>query len=316
MKSDSKDQLLKRLARLARQNTELELLLKKLGRERDALLNDNERYRVLLDKHKLHPDGGEEDERSLKFNMVTVLFADIHGFAKLIEDMDSALLMDELDEILFEFDRIAGKYHIQKIKTIGDTYMCAGGIPAKNITNPIDVVMAATEMRNYLDSYETDKRGSDKVWELKIGIHTGPVTAALTGKKKMAYDIKGETVNTASRIEAVSEKGTILISVMTYELVKQYFDCEYHGKIPVKYQGDMEMYVLKRVKKKYSSDRDKGVRPNDIFRVKYLIRQFTDLQEIMLDKLERELPKYLFYHNYSKWNARTQICDFILSMTL
>src|SRR5512133_13142 len=296
MKSDSKDQLLKRLARLARQNTELELLLKKLGRERDALLNYNERYRVLLEKHKLHPDGGEEEERSLKFNMVTVLFADIHGFAKLIEDMDSALLMDELDEILFEFDRIAEKYHIQKIKTIGDTYMCAGGIPTKNITNPIDVVMAATEMRNYLDSYETEKRGSDKVWELKIGIHTGPVTAALTGKKKMAYDIKGETVNTASRIEAVSEKGTILISVMTYELVKEFFKCEYFGKLPVKYTGDLQMYQVRGLLPELSAD-SLGKVPNSSFRTKFSLIQFTDIQEIILDKLERELPDFLHYHN-------------------
>ncbi|HSO77375.1 MAG TPA: adenylate/guanylate cyclase domain-containing protein [Bacteroidales bacterium] len=296
MKSDSKDQLLKRLARLARQNTELELLLKKLGRERDALLNDNERYRVLLEKHKLRSDGGDDDERSLKFNMVTVLFADIHGFAKLIEDMDSALLMDELDEILFEFDRIAGKYHIQKIKTIGDTYMCAGGIPAKNITNPVDVVMAATEMRNYLDSYETGKRGSEKVWELKIGIHTGPVAAALTGKKKMAYDIKGETVNTASRIEAVSEKGTILISVMTYELVKEFFKCEYFGKLPVKYTGDLQMYQVRGLLPELSAE-GQGKEPNSSFRTKLGLIQFTDIQEIILDKLERELPDYLHYHN-------------------
>lgn len=296
MKSDSKDQLLKRLARLARQNTELELLLKKLGRERDALLNDNERYRVLLEKHKLRPEGGEEEERSQKFNMVTVLFADIHGFAKLIEDMDSAMLMDELDEILFEFDRIAGKYLIQKIKTIGDTYMCAGGIPAKNITNPIDVVMAATEMRNYLDSYETAKRGSDKVWELKIGIHTGPVAAALTGKKKMAYDIKGETVNTASRIEAVSEKGTILISVMTYELVKEFFKCEYFGKLPVKYTGDLQMYQVSGLLPELSAE-GLGKEPNSSFRTKLGLIQFTDIQEIILDKLERELPDFLHYHN-------------------
>ena len=296
MNSDSKDQLLKRLARLARQNKELELQLKKLGRERDALLNDNERFRVLLEKHKLHANGGEEDERSLKFNMVTVLFADIHGFSKLIEDMDSALLMDELDEILCEFDRIVAKYHIQKIKTIGDTYMCAGGIPAKNITNPVDVVMAATEMRNYLDSYETSKRGTDKVWELKIGIHTGPVTAALTGKKKMAYDIKGETVNTASRIEAVSEKGTILISVMTYELVKEFFKCEYFGKLPVKYTGDLQMYQVRGLLPELSDD-NLGREPNGSFRTKFGLIQFTDIQEIILDKLEKELPGFLHYHN-------------------
>jgi class 3 adenylate cyclase len=137
--------------------------------------------------------------------------------------------MDELDEIFFEFESIAEKYKIQKIKTIGDTFMCAGGIPAKNITNPIDVVMAAMEMRNFLKKYEHDKRSGNKsIWDLKIGIHTGPVTASVSGKKKINYDIKGDTVHNASRMEALSEGGSILISVMTYELVKEFFDCEYY----------------------------------------------------------------------------------------
>ena len=86
--------------------------------------------------------------------MATVLFADIRGLSKVIEGMDSVSVMDELDEIFYEFESISEKYKIEKIKTIGDTFMCAGGIPVKNITNPIDVVMAAMEMRNYLEKYE------------------------------------------------------------------------------------------------------------------------------------------------------------------
>ena len=157
--------------------------------------------------------------------------------------------MDELDEILFEFDAIVERFKIEKIKTIGDTYMCAGGIPVKNITNPIDVVMAAMEMRNFLDEYETRIRGKEnRIWDLKIGIHTGPVTATISGKKRVNYDIKGDTVNTASRVEAVSDNGSILISVMTYELVKEFFDCEYFGKLPVKYKGDLQMYRVMGLK--------------------------------------------------------------------
>ncbi len=239
----------------------------------------------------------EAKEKSLKFNMATVLFADIHGFSKLVETMDSSALMDELDEILYEFDRIAAKYKIEKIKTIGDTYMCAGGIPVKNITNPIDVVMAAMEMRNHLEEYEIGKHGRDeRIWELKIGIHTGPVTATVTGKKKVNYDIKGDTVNTASRIEAVSENGSILLSVMTYELVKEFFDCEYSGKLPVKYKGDLQLYTLKGLKTEFSINGE-GIIPNESFRIKFGLIQFTDIQEIILDKLEKELPDYLYYHN-------------------
>jgi hypothetical protein len=175
--------------------------------------------------------------------------------------------------------------------------MCAGGIPVKNITNPIDVVMAAMEMRIFLENYEGQKRGvENRIWDLKIGIHTGPVTASITGKKKVSYDIKGDTVNTASRVETVSENGTILISVMTYELIKEFFDCEYYGKLPVKYKGDLQMYEVKGIKTEFSENGD-GRTPNAAFRIKFGLIQFTDIQEIILDKLEKELPDHLFYHN-------------------
>jgi class 3 adenylate cyclase len=295
------EELVKRIARLAKQNQELEDHIKKLEKLNEKLTRDNEKIKALYEK--VSPDGikdlsdADKKERSLKFNMATVLFADIHGFSKLVEGMDSSAVMDELDEILFEFDSIVTRFKIEKIKTIGDTYMCAGGIPVKNITNPIDVVMAAMEMRNFLKKYETEKRGEDKsIWDLKIGIHTGPVTATISGKKKVNYDIKGDTVNTASRVEAVSDNGMILISVMTYELVKEFFDCEYFGKLPVKYKGDLQMYRVKGLKAEFSIDGE-GVLPNEAFRIKFGLIQFTDIQEIILDKLEKELPDYLYYHN-------------------
>jgi adenylate cyclase len=290
------EEFVKRISKLAKQNQDLEEQLKKLEKINEKLTRDIEKYRSVSEKvpAELAKEGRE---RSLKFNMTTVLFADIHGFSKLIEGLESTIIMDELDEILYEFDNISGRYKIEKIKTIGDTYMCAGGIPEKNITNPIDVVMAAIEMRNFLEKYEREKRGiEDRIWELKIGIHTGPVTASITGKKKVTYDIKGDTVNTASRIEAVSENGIILISVMTYELIKEFFDCEYFGKLPVKYKGDLQMYRVKGIKPEYSENED-GQTPNSSFRIKFGLIQFTDIQEIILDKLEKELPENLFYHN-------------------
>jgi adenylate cyclase len=294
-------ELVKRIARLAKQNQELEEHIKKLQKLNEKLIRDNEKIKALYEK--VSPEGLkdvpelEKKEKSLKFNMATVLFADIHGFTKPVEGMDSSALMDELDEILFEFDAIVSKYKIEKIKTIGDTFMCAGGIPVKNITNPIDVVMAAMEMRNFLEKSERDKRGgNEKIWDLRIGIHTGPVTATVSGKKKISYDIKGDTVNTASRVEAISENGIILISVMTYELVKEFFDCDYYGKLPVKYKGDLQMYKVIGIKPEFSVNGE-GVLPNESFRIKFGLIQFTDIQEIILDKLEKELPDYLYYHN-------------------
>lgn len=290
------DELVKRISRLARQNQDLEEYVKKLEKINEKLTRDLEKYKSISEKLPAY-SVKEEKERSLKFNMTTVLFADIHGFSKLVEGMESSSIMDELDEILYEFESITTRYKIEKIKTIGDTYMCAGGIPVKNITNPIDVVMAAIEMRNFLEKYEGRKRElENRIWDLKIGIHTGPVTASITGKKKINYDIKGDTVNTASRVEAVSVNGTILISVMTYELIKEFFDCEYYGKLPVKYKGDLQMYEVKGIKAEFSENGD-GRTPNAAFRIKFGLIQFTDIQEIILDKLEKELPDSLFYHN-------------------
>lgn len=285
------DELVKRIAKLARQNQELEGQVKKLVKQNEKLTDEN-------DKLKAHtPEVPQGTEKSIKFNMATVLFADIHGSSKVIEGMDSVSVMDELDEIFYEFESISEKYKIEKIKTIGDTFMCAGGIPVKNITNPIDVVMAAMEMRNYLEKYEQEKRGGQKrIWDLKTGIHTGPVTATISGKKKISYDIKGDTVHNASRLEALSENGSILISVMTYELVKEFFDCEYYARLPVKYKGDLQIYRVRGLKPEFSID-GSGITLNASFRIKFGLIQFTDMQEMILDKLERELPGYVFYHN-------------------
>ena len=301
MIAKNNEELLKRIARLVRQNKELEEQLKALQKQIEKLSGDNEKLKSHYEK--LYPGDitagkiAVRGERSLKFDMATVLFSDIHTSSIFSEGVDSASMMDELDEILYEFDRIAAKYKIEKIKTIGDTFMCAGGIPVKNITNPIDVVMAALEMRAFLSDYELKKRTDGrKLWEFKIGIHTGPVTANVSGKKKINYDIKGDTVNSASRLETISEKGQILISVMTYELVKEFFICEYFGKLPVKYKGDLQVYRIKGLKSEFSAD-NRGNLPNEAFRIKFGLIQFTDIQEIVLDKLEKELPEHLFYHN-------------------
>ena len=272
------EDLVKRVACLVKQNQELEKIIKKLEKQNEELL------------------GNDEKRKSLKFNMATVMFVGIDGFSKLVERKDSSVIMDELDEVLHEFDAIVAKRKIKKIKTIGDGYVCAGGIPIKNITNPVEVVVAAIEMRNFLNEYETSKRGENRIWDLKIGVHTGPVTATISGKKKIHYDIKGDTVNIAGRIETVSDRNAILISVMTYELVKEFFDCEYYGKLSVKYKDDLQMFKVKGLKAEFSVN-GLGAVANDTYRIKFGLVQFTDVQEIILNKLEKELPDYLYYHN-------------------
>jgi hypothetical protein len=133
-------------------------------------------------------------------------------------------------------------------------------------------------------------------WSMSLGIHTGPVTANVSGKRKISYDIKGDTVNIAHRMQGVGDSGKILISVMTYELIKEFFVCEYYGKMPVKYKGDLEMFVVNGIRSEFSIN-NKGTLPNALFDTKFKLLQFNDIQELVLDKLESELPRYLYYHD-------------------
>jgi len=289
-------EFVKRIAKLVKQNKELEDNLERLTKSYEDLLSENEKYKELLSHYtpeQLAAGMAPKKRDSLRFKMATVLFAEIHGFKKLQVQANSRDLIDELDQIYFQFDTIIEKYGIEKIKTIGDTYMAAGGIPIKNRTNPVDVVMAALEMQQYLREMQKDR---EKIWEMRIGIHTGQVTANEQGKKKISYDIKGETVNTASRLEAACDTGEINISVWTYELIREFFNCEYYGKMPVKYSGDLEMYFVKGLRPELSENGE-GKRPNRTFSTRLQLVRFGDLQEVVLDKLEKELSEFLYYHN-------------------
>ena len=298
MKINQDKELHRRIAKLVKQNKDLHEQLRQQEEANEKLGRLVENYERKLARVKAS-DFAEEQEGEvpdiLKFKMGTVLFADIQGFAKLTDQMDSQSMMDELDNLFFQFDSIVEKYKLQKIKTIGDSYMCAGGVPVKNSTNPIDVVMAALEMHNYLEELRK-KSDKNRVWEIRIGIHTGSVTASASGKKKISWELKGDTVNIASRLGSSCEPGNVNISANTYELVKEFFACEYNGKIPVKYMGDLSMYYVRGINTEISKD-GKGVHPNEMFDIKFKLIQFVDLQEIILDKLEKELPEYLFYHN-------------------
>ena len=231
-----------------------------------------------------------------KFKMVTVLFSDIQGFTKLAEQMNPEALIDELDKFFFHFDSVVEKYNIEKIKTIGDAYMCAGGLPNKNRTNPVEVVLAALEMQKYMQNlHEKSKDLNLNFWDIRIGIHTGAVIAGVVGHKKLSYDIWGDTVNTASRMESSGEPGKINISGSTYELIKDFFICEYRGKMPVKYKGEIDMYFVKGIRPELSVD-IMGV-PNDTFQVQLQMLRLLDLEEDLLEKMEKELPPNLYYHN-------------------
>ena len=294
-----RDELLKRIQKLAKQNQDLFNMNEELRKAVNDLSEKNEMMKLQLKEAHLEVKAktGEiplVQEGVRKYNMATVLFAYIGGFKHLTDDKYSEAAMDQLDEVLIEFDRVLKKYKIHKIKTIGDTYMAAGGIPVKNNTNPIDVVMAALEMNMFMNQLR--RIDGRSYWKMSLGIHTGPVTANLSGKRKISYDIKGDTVNIAHRMQSVGDNGKILISVMTYELIKEFFICEYYGKMPVKYKGDLEMFVVNGIRPEFSLS-GKGTLPNALFNTKFKLLQFNDIQELVLDKLEKELPAYLYYHN-------------------
>jgi len=293
------DELLKRIQKLVRKNQNLLSMNELLRSAVNELSEKNEMMKLQLKEAHLEVKARKGElplvqEGVKKYNMATVLFAYIAGFKHLTDDEYSEAAMDQLDEVLIEFDRVLKKYKIHKIKTIGDTYMAAGGIPVKNNTNPIDVVMAALEMNMFLNQLR--RIDGRSYWKMSLGIHTGPVTANVSGKRKVSYDIKGDTVNIAHRMQSVGDNGKILISVMTYELIKEFFISEYYGKMPVKYKGDLEMFVVTGIRPEFSLS-DKGTLPNTLFNTKFKLLQFNDIQELVLDKLEKELPAYLYYHN-------------------
>ncbi len=229
---------------------------------------------------------------SSKFKMVTVLFADIEGFTKIAEQMNPDKLIDELDRFYFHFDSVVEKYNIEKIKTIGDAYMAAGGIPVKNRTNPVEVILAALEMQQFMKELK-DSRAD--IWDLRIGIHSGSVIAGVVGQKKFSYDIWGDTVNTASRMESSGKIGKINISASTYQLVKDFFECEYRGKMPVKYKGDIAMYFVKGIKPELCEE--DGMVPNLKFMTQIQFLRLLDLEEYIMDRLQREVSEKLLFHN-------------------
>jgi class 3 adenylate cyclase len=143
------------------------------------------------------------------------------------------------------FDNIIESHDLEKIKTIGDSYMCAGGIPTPDDDHPFRIVRAAMEIQKYISENNDRRIANGQVpWDIRIGVHVGPLVAGVVGKKKYAYDIWGSTVNIASRMESSGVPGRVNISAATYEIVKNKYACMYRGKINAKNVGDVDMYLI------------------------------------------------------------------------
>ena len=221
-------------------------------RQRNKIAKEKQRSEELL-LNILPEDVAEElkntgEAKVKSFEMVTVLFTDFKGFTQISEMMTPEQLVSEIDYCFRGFDNIISKYGIEKIKTIGDSYMAAGGVPKSNTTNPEDVVNAAIEIRDFVLNHKKEREAKGEIpFEVRIGVNTGPVVAGIVGVKKFAYDIWGDAVNLASRMESSGEPGKVNISENTYEFIKEKFNMTYRGKVYAKGKGDVDMYFVEKL---------------------------------------------------------------------
>jgi class 3 adenylate cyclase len=252
---------------LERRNAELQALVDE--RTKDLKLERDKSEALLL--NILPKETADElkafgKARPKRYELVSVLFTDFKGFTLVAEKLSPEELIVELDYCFAKFDEIIVRHHVEKIKTIGDAYMCAAGLPIPRPTNPVDAVLAALEMQGFMNDTWAEKNArGEEYWQLRLGIHSGPLVAGVIGTKKFAYDIWGDTVNLASRMESSGEPGKINISGDTYRYVKDFFICTYRGQVAAKNKGYVDMYFVERLREEYSAD-PLGRKPNETFR--------------------------------------------------
>ena len=238
------------------------------------------------------------------YRMVTVMFTDIQGFTKIAETIKPSELVIKLDSLFGKFDKIIEKHQIEKIKTIGDAYMAAGGVPLRDKENPINSVLAAIEIQAFMKANRDrikEEDGEDAtMWHLRVGLHTGDVIAGVIGTKRIAYDIWGNTVNVANRMEMSGEPDKVNVSGSTYELIRPYFDCTYRGKVPAKNKGEIDMYFVERIKPHLSED-VAGLVPNQKFKDYVNLHLYSSINYRKAERhimriLKAKLSPNLHYH--------------------
>ena len=196
---------------------------------------------------------------------VPIMFADFEGFSRLTEQIEPKSLIEQLDQFFSAFDAIAERHRLEKLKTIGDAYMCVGGLPEPNRTHDVDTCLAALSMIEFMrrTNLQRDKLHLPR-WDLRIGIHSGPVMAGVVGKSKFIYDVWGDAVNIAARLEAAGGTGRINVSDTMHRRVRPLMEFEPRGAVEVKNKAPISMHFLTRIKAEFSRDAE-GLRPNEAF---------------------------------------------------
>jgi adenylate cyclase len=267
------------LRRLARQTmVHLELrrqllvrneMLRDLERARDhAVIGKAESDKLLL--NILPPSIAAELKANDRvqprfFDSATVILIDFTGFTRLVETMEPASVIDQLDQHFTKFDDIMANHRLEKLKTIGDAYLAVGGVPEPNRSHAIDAALGALQVIDHLAKLNRQREKLHlPAWQVRIGINTGPVIAGVVGKHKFTYDIWGNTVNIAQRVEAAGVPGRISIAESTWQHIKTRFETDARGAVEVKHQGLVNMYYLNRIRTEFSFD-PAGIMPNDRF---------------------------------------------------
>ncbi len=307
-KSELEIEVLRRTAEIQAQKAEIE-------KQNELLAEEKEKVEKLL-SNILPKDTIEELKTKGKatarhFRLASVMFTDFQGFTKISSKLRPHELVEALDAYFIKFDEITSKYNIEQIKTIGDSYMCAGGLPIRNRSNPIDIILAGFEILRYVEKQNVHKRlQNEDTWDLRIGIHSGELIAGVIGTRRFAYDIWGDTVNIASALEHFGEAGKINISGNTFHLVKDFFDCTFRGKIKTKSPDEVEMYFAHSIKAELSENGE-GIIPNAAFREKLqsnLDRKFNykKAEQHIVKLLKIKLPEGLHYHGM---HHTFDVCD-------
>lgn len=231
----------------------------------------------------------------------TVMFTDIRNFTQIVDNYSAQQLVNILDKYFNVFDEILDKYQVRKIKTIGDSYMCASGLVSDIKDHAFRVLLAALEMKDFIDNKKREMINIDSDYmELRFGIHTGEVVAGMVGKTNKVYDLWGKTVNIAHRMEESATVQSINISGSTYDMVWPFFDVTYRGKLPVKNKGVLQMYGVHGLNTKYSKNGSR-FEPNELFWKRINIHlnsaiQYEQFEQETLKFLKDNLDTNLHYH--------------------
>ncbi len=302
-----------RTREIRQQKSQIEEQNKLIEAEKNKVLEQQELIQIEKDKvekwlsNTLPAEAVIELKRSGKvqansFKLVSVLFTDVVGFTKISENMSANRLVNKLDVLFRKFDEIIDVNNLEKIKTIGDAYMCAGGIPTENSTNPIDACTAAIQIQAYMSKIKFDAIANhEDFWEIRLGINTGPVTAGIIGNLRLAYDVWGSTVNLAQRMEMLSQPGKVTITGSTFNYIEPYFECEFKGKVQSKAKTWVDMYEVVRIKPELSVNGE-GLIPNQRFEEIKKLHHYSNIkyyktEHHVLKILERGLSEKLTYHS-------------------